>query len=282
MNKKTGLFVFLLSFIVFSSKVCAFDTNKIKISNSIYFPWLTDETIDIGVNDTYKDNNPYINYQFIRVTEEQSAEFTKGYDEANTIFKTCKSKAETDYDYQKIKEELTAQGKDYNIDEEYKKVYADYRNAYNSCVKTYDSAVAATNSKIPTFDESKWVKQDMTDSDNVKYSIKFPSDLENFVMWVNAKDSDNNDLYSFSFLKNDNYKKDEPVQQPEQEEPKVEENEEPKDEVIEKPKEETKKEEIKEEEIKNPSTGIYGVCGLSILCVVLLFVLKEKSFISKI
>lgn len=64
MNNKVrnGLFIFIFSFVFLGIKVNAFDTSKIKLSNSIYFPWLIVDNIDIGLNDSYKDNNSFIKY----------------------------------------------------------------------------------------------------------------------------------------------------------------------------------------------------------------------------
>lgn len=304
---KYYIFVFAFSFCIFGSNVSAFDTDKIKLSNSIQFPWLIIDTIDIGISSSYKDNNSFIKYQFISVTEAQTVEFNKGLEVADENYKSCKTKAETDYDYKSLKEELTAQGKDYSDDDSYNTLYNNYVNAYNSCVKAYNAEVASVYSKIPSFDESKWVNQNMTNADSVKYSIAFPSDLEYFVMWINAKDDENNDIYNVGFLKNDNYKKDEPIEDPKQddttdevvkpddskEEVKLEE---PKNEDInkEESKEETKKpvtkpvatkpekETNKNENIKNPDTGVIGVCGISIIAIILLIVLRKKTFISKI
>lgn len=300
---KKLVFLFVFSFCFLGSNVSAFDTDKIKLSNSIYFPWMVTDTIDIGINDSYKDNNSFIKYQFISVTEAQTVEFNKGLEVADENYKSCKTKAENDYDYKSLKEELTSQGKNYLDDESYNTLYNNYVNAYNSCVKAYNAEVASVYSKIPSFDESKWVNQNMTNADSVKYSIAFPSDLEYFVIWINAKDDENNDIYNVGFLKNDNYKKDESIEEPKPDDTTDEvvkpddskedevESEEPKKEETNKDdsKDETKKPVVKpvgskpeKENIKNPDTGVFGVCGISIIAIILLIVLRKKTFISKI
>lgn len=265
---------FIFCFGVFGSRVNAYDYNKIRLSNSIYFPSLIFDTINIDLNNSYKDNNPFIRYQFISVTETQNIEINNGMNATDENLKSCSAKAEIDYDYKSLKDELVAQGKTYLDNEEYNNLYNDYVKAYNSCVEVYIADLKAVHSKIPAFDETKWIKQNISDGESSNYMIDYPNELEYFVLWINAKDKEGNDIYNVDILKNDNYKKDESLEESKQEETK----EEPK-------QEETKEENInesKKENIKNPDTGIYGVCGISILCVILFVILRKKSFITKL
>lgn len=201
------------------------------------------------------------------MTAEQATQYTKDNDDANEKFKSCRTKAETDFDYNSIMEELTSEEKDYYSDDRYREVYNNYTSAYNACVKSYNSDIVAINSKVPSFDETKWIEQNMTDPEKVEYSINFPSEFEYFALWINAKNDENNDIYNVGILKNDNYEKDE-VETEVLDDNNV--------------NEQSKEENIIKEEVKNPNTGVYSVCGISVLAILLLLFLRKKTFISKI
>ena len=107
-------FIFLFCLMLCNGRVRAYDVEKVKLDDAIYFPmFVFGNTIDISLYDDYKDNNSFIYYQFVSITKEQNDSFNQGFDSADKNLSACKTKAKNDYDYDKIKDALVAEGKTY-------------------------------------------------------------------------------------------------------------------------------------------------------------------------
>lgn len=291
-------FVFLFCLMLCNGRVRAYDVEKVKLDDDTISFFSLKDNVYIRISSRAIDNNPYIYYQLISISNDFSSEIEKKMEEVNDEFDICNDNALNEFNYKKLEEKLNVQGKSCYDDEECSEMRDKYQEKKNACWDVYDPKVEKIKSEYPGYDEKNWIKIDMPTDDD-EYKLTLPSATKGYVLWVKAKDMNNEDAYNVHFLESlendvvDNSKEEvkpedskEEIKDNSKEEAKPEDS---KDEVKDESKEETKvennkenKEETKKEEVKNPETGVYCVYGFGLLCIVLLIVLKKKSLFSKI
>lgn len=232
LGKVLSVVTLVMTMVFGMNTVKAFDMNAVNLDNDISFSsFITNGKLEVYIY-ADKANNQTIKYQFIEVTEAEVNSLNLAMDNLNNNYDLCKEKAKNDYDYQSIRDALEAEGKDWYSDEEYRTTYNNYVDATNTCIDTYNAGLAEAYKAVPAFDNTKWQTQAVTEEDtySLDFQISEPADKEYFVMWVNAKDDDNNDIYNLAYKKSSSYvepEKPEDTEQPsepvEPETPEVEE-----------------------------------------------------------
>ena len=279
LSKFLGSVTLMVTMIFGVNTVKAFDSSSVNLSNEINFPWfISNGIIRISLDNDLKDNNSTINYQFISITEAELNSIMGTSDTISNNYSTCKSDAKTQNDYDAIAEQLKAEGKDYYSDETYRTTYNNYVVASNACVETYNNALAELYKSIPGFDNTKWKQQAISEETeySVYYNVSESTDTQYYILWINAKDENNENIYNFAYKESSSYVEPEEPTTPEDSDTPIE------------PEEPTTPEEPKEDveaTVDNPNTGIYvslGFVGLLFISLLAFGIFKKKSYFSKI